>query len=88
MTRATMEVHHFFSNTTPQFDKLKTSPKTDFGENKNLLHAGLKMAGTRYATRIVDKKNQWGVFFDDSISRLRSPVIQKPFSPKNGIPLL
>ena len=26
-------------------------------------------------------------FSDDSISRLRSPVIQKPFSPTKGIPL-
>ena len=33
-TRATIEVHHFFSNTTPQFGSLKPLPKTGLEEQK------------------------------------------------------
>ena len=39
----------------------------------------------RYTTRkSLQIINKWGVFSDDF--GLRSPVIQKPFSPKKGIP--
>ena len=40
------------------------------------------MAGPRYTERIILKK--WPIFSDDF--GLRSPVIQKPFQPKRGIP--
>ena len=35
MTRATIEVHHFFSNTTPQFGSLRPLRKTDLEKNQN-----------------------------------------------------
>ena len=41
----------------------------------------------RYTTRIIMQK-KWPIiyFFSDDFE-LRSPVIQEPFQPKNGIPL-
>ena len=41
MTRATIEVHHFFSNTTPQFGSLRhASPENDLEKNKTVTHTG------------------------------------------------
>ena len=38
--RATIEVHHFFSDTTPQFGKLRPLPKIDLEKNKTATCTG------------------------------------------------
>ena len=79
-TRATIEMHHVFSE-VPQFGSLRPLPKTDL-EN-NIIATGLKIPWPKHTRRFMQRK--WAISDDFG---LRSPVIQKPFSPKKGIPLL
>ena len=85
MMRATIEKYHFFSEIPRIWDR-KTSPKNRFGEKYNWYkYRGWRIPWPRYTTRIVKKKMAY--FFFPSFMGQRSPVIQKPFQPKNGIPL-
>ena len=38
VTRATIEVHHFFSYPTPRLGSSRPPPKTDLGEKSRLIH--------------------------------------------------
>ena len=68
---------------------------TDFDKNKitTYSHRIKKIPWPRCVEREEScrkkKKMAYIILFfsDDSISRLRSPVVQRPFSPKKGIPL-
>ena len=81
--RATIEVHHFFSNTTPQFGSLRHVPKTDLERNKTALIPDETIPWPKHTTRIVQKLNERRIF--DDFGLLRSPVIQKNID-KRGIP--
>ena len=97
MTRAKIKVHRFFfCNIIPQFGELKTSlrQKLIWRKNKTAAASINMMTGrkkipcngnvVRYTTRIVRF-----LFFAYDISDdfgLKSPVIHKTLSPKNGIP--
>ena len=62
-TRATTEVHHFFSE-VPQVGRLRPLPKTDFEEKLKLLRAtGSKFQWPRYTTRIMPKMAYYLFFF-------------------------
>ena len=82
----------FFLNTTPQFGSLRqTSPKkTDLmNENKTAMMPDGKSHGLGIQ-RGSSSKTKGPIIYlfpDESISRLRSPVTQKQFSPKKGTPL-
>ena len=55
-------------------------------QQQNATSTGRKTPAPRYTARYHDQKEKKTPISDDLGSRL-SPVIQKPFSPKNGIPL-
>ena len=79
-TRATIEVHQFFSNTTPSIWELKTSsPKAGFGEkNKNCYQMKNPMAWVHHENH-AEKKYQPIISNDFGLKIL---VTQKPFFAK------
>ena len=77
MTRATAEVHHFFSE-VPQYWELKTRPSQKTDVDKITSCYGMKIPMfPRYTTRPCQID---GLFSDDF--GLRNPVIQKTNSQK------
>ena len=85
-TRFTIEVHHFFVLRFLSFGELKTclDPKVDLEQNQNCHVPDEKSHDLLIGTqRESCKKKNWQISDDFG---LRSPVIQKPFSPKKGIP--
>ena len=78
-TRATIEVHHFFSNTTPHFGSLRP-----LSQNLTWVNRMKKSHGPGTQRRIMQKKNGLlFIFFPDDFG-LRSPVIQNTFQTKTA----
>ena len=79
----------FFSYTTPQYGSLRhvlLNPKTDQRRGKKkLLWYRMEISCNLEVHDENRAEKKWRFFSDDF--GLRSPVIQKTFSPKKGIPL-
>ena len=85
--RATIELHPVYSE-VPQSGSSRPLPQTDQERIILLPNEQSHSLGTSMQRESCEKKSYYLSFSDDSIiSRLRSPVIQRPFSPKKGIPL-
>ena len=67
-TRATIEVHHFFSNSTPHFGSLRPLPQTDLEKNKAA--TGCKIPWPRCTARTLQEK--WRIFDDSGLRSVLS----------------
>ena len=76
-TRATIEVHHFFSSKVPNLRSLRPLPQTD--SEKNLSCYRMK---NPIAQVYTGNHNKTCPISDEFW--LRSPVVQKPFRTKSG----